>query len=82
MSEAQQPVFLSYASQDAESVRRIAEALRVAGVEVWFDQNELVGGDAWHARAARSFGFGISSFAAASEDRSGLELWTGKATVV
>jgi TolB-like protein/Flp pilus assembly protein TadD len=40
-------VFLSYASQDAEAVRRIAEALRASGVEVWFDQNELVGGDAW-----------------------------------
>ncbi len=40
-------VFLSYASQDAEAVRRMAEALRSAGVEVWFDQNELVGGDAW-----------------------------------
>ena len=40
-------VFLSYASQDAEAVRRIAEALRTAGIEVWFDQSELVGGDAW-----------------------------------
>ncbi|MBI5768069.1 MAG: toll/interleukin-1 receptor domain-containing protein [Verrucomicrobia bacterium] len=40
-------VFLSYASQDAEAVQRIAEALRAAGVEVWFDRNELVGGDAW-----------------------------------
>ncbi len=40
-------VFLSYASQDADAVRRICEALRAAGVEVWFDQNELVGGDAW-----------------------------------
>jgi hypothetical protein len=44
---ANKAVFLSYASQDAEAVRRIAEALRAAGVEVWFDQNELVGGDAW-----------------------------------
>ena len=43
-------VFLSYASQDAQAVRRIAEALRAAGVEVWFDQNELVGGDAWDAK--------------------------------
>ncbi|MDP3069481.1 MAG: tetratricopeptide repeat protein [Opitutaceae bacterium] len=43
-------VFLSYASQDAEAVRRIAEALRAVGVEVWFDQNELVGGDAWDAK--------------------------------
>ena len=40
-------VFLSYASQDAEAAKRIAEALRAAGVEVWFDQSELVGGDAW-----------------------------------
>ncbi|OYU74744.1 MAG: hypothetical protein CFE45_34125, partial [Burkholderiales bacterium PBB5] len=40
-------VFLSYASQDAEAVARIAEALRASGVEVWFDKNELVGGDAW-----------------------------------
>ncbi len=43
-------VFLSYASQDAEAVARLAEALRAAGVEVWFDQNELVGGDAWDAK--------------------------------
>ena len=47
MSDANKAVFLSYASQDAEAVRRIAEALRAAGIEVWFDQNELVGGDAW-----------------------------------
>jgi len=42
-------VFLSYASQDAEAARRICEALRAAGVEVWFDQSELVGGAAWDA---------------------------------
>ncbi|MEO5961716.1 MAG: toll/interleukin-1 receptor domain-containing protein [Opitutaceae bacterium] len=28
----------------------MAEALRAAGVEVWFDQNELVGGDAWDGK--------------------------------
>jgi len=44
---ASKAVFLSYASQDAEAARRIADALRAVGVEVWFDQNELVGGDAW-----------------------------------
>ena len=43
-------VFLSYASQDAAAARRICEALRAVGVEVWFDQNELVGGDAWDAK--------------------------------
>ena len=42
-------IFLSYASQDAEAARRICEALRTAGLEVWFDQSELRGGDAWDA---------------------------------
>src|SRR5215470_269704 len=40
-------VFLSYASQDAEAASRICSALRVAGIEVWLDQSELRGGDAW-----------------------------------
>ena len=47
MTEPSRAVFLSYASQDAEAARHIAEALRGAGVEVWFDQSELRGGDAW-----------------------------------
>lgn len=42
-------VFLSYASQDAEAARRICDALRAAGIGVWFDQSELRGGDAWDA---------------------------------
>ncbi len=46
-------VFLSYASQDAEAARRICDALRTSGVEVWFDQNELTGGDAWDAKIRR-----------------------------
>jgi TolB-like protein len=40
-------VFVSYASQDAAAALRLCEALRAAGVEVWFDQAELAGGDAW-----------------------------------
>src|SRR6202047_1874721 len=40
-------VFLSYASQDADAAQRICAALRAAGIEVWFDQSELRGGDAW-----------------------------------
>src|SRR6202047_5326050 len=40
-------VFLSYASQDAEAAQRICDALRAAGIEVWFDQSELRGGDVW-----------------------------------
>jgi TolB-like protein/tetratricopeptide (TPR) repeat protein len=53
MSDSGKAVFLSYASQDAEAAQRIAEALRASGVEVWFDQNELVGGDAWDAKIRR-----------------------------
>ena len=40
-------VFLSYASQDAKAAARIGNALRAAGIEVWLDQSELRGGDAW-----------------------------------
>jgi TolB-like protein/Tfp pilus assembly protein PilF len=50
MSDVSQAIFLSYASQDAEAAQRIAEALRAADVEVWLDQSELVGGDAWDAK--------------------------------
>ena len=40
-------VFLSYAREDSPAAQRIAEALRAFGVEVWFDQSELRGGDSW-----------------------------------
>ena len=43
-------VFLSYAHEDADAARRIADALRAFGVEVWFDSNELRGGDIWDAK--------------------------------
>jgi TolB-like protein/Tfp pilus assembly protein PilF len=43
-------VFISYASQDAETAKRICDALRAAGIEVWFDQSELRGGDIWDQR--------------------------------
>ncbi|MGA7822728.1 MAG: toll/interleukin-1 receptor domain-containing protein, partial [Steroidobacteraceae bacterium] len=40
-------VFLSYASEDAPAAQRLCGALRAAGIEVWFDQSALRGGDAW-----------------------------------
>jgi len=40
-------VFLSYASQDAQAAQKICDALRAAGIEVWFDKSELRGGDVW-----------------------------------
>ncbi len=47
-------VFLSYASQDAEAAKRIADALRAAGVEVWFDaEGGLEHGDEWDAKIRR-----------------------------
>ena len=46
-------MFLSYASQDAEAALKICEALRAAGIEVWFDKSELRGGDAWDQKIRR-----------------------------
>ena len=43
-------VFLSYTSEDAGAAARICESLRAAGVEVWFDREELRGGDAWDSK--------------------------------
>lgn len=49
-------VFVSYASQDREAARRVAEGLRAEGIEVWFDENELVGGDSWDSKIRRQIG--------------------------
>jgi hypothetical protein len=49
MSDSGKAIFLSYASQDADVARRICDALRAVGVDVWFDQSALRGGDAWDA---------------------------------
>jgi TolB-like protein/Tfp pilus assembly protein PilF len=46
-------VFLSYAREDTGAASLVAEALRRAGVEVWFDQSELRGGDAWDQKIRR-----------------------------
>lgn len=40
-------VFISYSRQDGEAAERLAGALKAAGVEVWFDRNDLQAGDAW-----------------------------------
>jgi TolB-like protein/Flp pilus assembly protein TadD len=47
VTEPSHAVFLSYASQDAEAAQKICEALGAAGIEVFLDQSELRGGDAW-----------------------------------
>ncbi len=53
MSEPNKAIFISYAKQDADAATRICTALRAAGIEVWFDQSELRGGDAWDAAIRR-----------------------------
>ena len=40
-------VFLSYASEDRKAARRLGDALPGYGLEVWYDESELGGGDAW-----------------------------------
>ena len=46
-------IFLSYASEDTEIAARIAQTLREAGIEIWFDRSELRGGEAWDRRIRR-----------------------------
>ena len=38
------------AGRQARTQVQAIEAVRAAGIEVWFDQNELGGGDAWDAK--------------------------------
>ena len=53
MTETSHAVFLSYASQDAEAAQKICDALRAAAIEVFLDQSELRGGDAWDQKIRR-----------------------------
>jgi TolB-like protein/lipoprotein NlpI len=53
MADPNKAVFLSYASQDAAAASRVCDALRAAGINVWFDQSALRGGDAWDASIRR-----------------------------
>jgi TolB-like protein len=46
-------VFVSYASQDREAARRLRDALPKFGLEVWYDESELGGGDAWDQKIRR-----------------------------
>jgi TolB-like protein len=46
-------IFLSYASEDRQAARLIGEALPAHGLEVWFDESELGGGDVWDQKIRR-----------------------------
>jgi TolB-like protein len=48
MSSSRAPtVFLSYASADREAARVLRDALPTLGLEVWYDESDLGGGEIW-----------------------------------
>ena len=46
-------VFLSYASEDREAARLIKDALPAFGIEVWYDESDLGGGELWDQKIRR-----------------------------
>ncbi len=46
-------VFLSYASEDRRAAQVIRDSLPAFGMEVWYDESDLVGGDAWDQKIRR-----------------------------
>ena len=46
-------VFLSYASEDRQAAQTIRDALPALGLEVWYDESALDGGDAWDQKIRR-----------------------------
>jgi len=53
-SEQKRPsVFLSYASEDRDAARLLRDALPGFGLEVWHDESELGGGEAWDQKIRR-----------------------------
>jgi len=46
-------VFLSYAREDQEAVRKIRDALEAANVDVWFDEKRLEAGDEYTVKIRR-----------------------------
>ena len=46
-------IFISYASEDRAAARQLRDTLDAAGLDVWYDENELGGGDAWDQKIRR-----------------------------
>jgi TolB-like protein len=46
-------VFLSYASEDRKAAQALRDALETYGLEVWYDESALDGGDAWDQKIRR-----------------------------
>ncbi len=47
-------IFISYASEDIEAVRRLKTALDAAGLTVWFDKDHLMAGSDWEDEIERN----------------------------
>jgi hypothetical protein len=47
-------VFVSYASEDKSAAEKIKDALERAGVDVFFDRDDLQSGNDWEAKLRRS----------------------------
>lgn len=46
-------VFISYAAEDRVATRTLRDTLSAAGLDVWYDEEELTGGDAWDQKIRR-----------------------------
>ncbi|MCX6956022.1 MAG: toll/interleukin-1 receptor domain-containing protein [Verrucomicrobia bacterium] len=46
-------VFISYASEDRAAARALRDTLAATGLDVWYDENELGGGDSWDQKIRR-----------------------------
>jgi hypothetical protein len=46
-------VFLSYASEDRQAARLLRDALPAYGLDVWYDESEIGGGEAWDQKIRR-----------------------------
>ena len=73
-------VFVSYSRHDAPAVQRLVAALQAAGIDVWFDNQELKPGDAWATAILQgiqncSLFIPIVSANTQNEDRSRAYFW-------
>jgi hypothetical protein len=46
-------VFISYASEDRPAARLLRDRLTAAGLDAWYDESELGGGDTWDQKIRR-----------------------------
>lgn len=52
-TDAPPSLFVSYSSEDRAAARLLRDGLEAAGLEVWYDESELGGGDAWDQKIRR-----------------------------